>query len=157
MQESIDTLDIKILSYLVPQGRITWSELAAQVGVSAPAVAERVRKLEDRGIIQGYTVRLDAERLGHHLTAFIAVTLERPEHRAAFLDQVHALAAIQECHHVTGDNDYLLKVRCRHPRHLEQIISDSLKALPGVVRTRTVIALSTVKETTALPVPPSSS
>ncbi|ASC73473.1 Leucine-responsive regulatory protein [Halomicronema hongdechloris C2206] len=157
MQISLDTLDVKILNYLLQQGRITWAELAAQIGISAPAAADRVRKLEDRGVIQGYTACLDAERVGHSLTAFIAVTLERPEHRATFLERVHASAAIQECHHVTGDDDYLLKVRCRHTRHLEHLISDSLKSLPGILRTRTTIVLSTVKETAALPVSTSSS
>lgn len=148
---TLDTLDSKILQHLLQQGRITWADLAARLGLSAPAAADRVRRLEERGIVQGYMARLDPTRLGYDITAFIAVTLEHPRDREPFLAQVKALAEIQECHHVTGDDDYLLKVRCRGTAGLEVLITESLKSLPGVLRTRTTLALSTVKETTALP------
>lgn len=133
------------------QGRITWSELAGILELSAPATAERVRRLEERKIIKGYTALIDPEAVGCELTAFIAVTLERPEHRVAFLQRVQELAEIQECHHVTGEDDYLLKVRCRNTRGLEQLVSENLKGLPGILRTRTTIVLSTTKETPVLP------
>lgn len=133
------------------QGRITWSELAGILELSAPATAERVRRLEERKIIKGYTALIDPEAVGCELTAFIAVTLERPEHRAAFLQRVQELAEIQECHHVTGEDDYLLKVRCRNTKDLEQLVSENLKGLPGILRTRTTIVLSTTKETPILP------
>nr|WP_277882211.1 Lrp/AsnC ligand binding domain-containing protein [Oculatella sp. FACHB-28] len=76
--------------------------------------------------------------------------MEHP-HRATFLQRVQELAEIQECHHVTGDDDYLLKVRCRNTRGLEQLVSENLKGLPGILRTRTTIVLSTTKETPVLP------
>ncbi|MBD2067412.1 Lrp/AsnC family transcriptional regulator [Leptolyngbya sp. FACHB-671] len=132
------------------QGRITWSELAGILELSAPATAERVRRLEERKIIKGYTALIDPETVGCELTAFIAVTLEH-SHRATFLQRVQELAEIQECHHVTGEDDYLLKVRCRNTRGLEQLVSENLKGLPGILRTRTTIVLSTTKETPALP------
>ncbi|MEO0539340.1 MAG: Lrp/AsnC ligand binding domain-containing protein, partial [Cyanobacteria bacterium P01_A01_bin.105] len=81
----------------------------------------------------------------------IFVTLDRPEHRQAFIDFVKATPAIQECHHITGEGDYLLKVRCTGTAALEQILSHGIKGLPGIRQTRTCIALSTVKETTDLP------
>jgi Lrp/AsnC family leucine-responsive transcriptional regulator len=71
----------------------------------------------------------------------------------AFLASVQAIPEIQECHHITGDGDYLLKVRCRGTRELEHLITDQLKVIPGVVRTRTTIVLSTLKETPILPLP----
>lgn len=147
----LNEIDFKVLQYLMAQGRITWSELAGLLELSAPATADRVRRLEDRQVIQGYTALLNPEAVGLNLTAFVAVTLERPEHRAAFLELVQALPEIQECHHVTGDDDYLLKVRCRHTKDLERLISDRLKGLLGILRTRTTIVLSTLKETSALP------
>ncbi|MCG8364946.1 MAG: Lrp/AsnC family transcriptional regulator [Pseudanabaenales cyanobacterium] len=147
-----DTLDLKIIQRLMRQARMTWSDLANSLGLSAPAAADRVRRLEERGVIQGYAALINPDSLGYNLTAFISVTLERPEHRAAFLQQVEALGEIQECHHVTGEDDYLLKVRCRGAQDLERLISDDLKSLPGILKTRTAIALSTVKETTALPI-----
>ncbi|PZV08623.1 MAG: Lrp/AsnC family transcriptional regulator [Leptolyngbya sp.] len=143
----LDNLDIKTLSLLCQRGRMTWAELAGQLGLSAPAAADRVKRLEERGIITGYSARLDAEALGLTLTAFIAITLDQPHHREGFLAEVQATAEILECHHVTGDDDYLLKVRCCHTRALEALITQKLKAIAGVVKTRTLIALSTVKET----------
>jgi Lrp/AsnC family transcriptional regulator, leucine-responsive regulatory protein len=95
---------------------------------------------------------VNSEAIGYPLTALIAVTLEKPKHRAAFLKKVEQLAEIQECHHVTGDDDYWLKVRCQSTQDLERLISDELKELPGILRTRTTIVLSTVKETTVLPI-----
>jgi len=147
----INSIDYKVLQNLMAQGRITWSELAGILELSAPATAERVRRLEERKIIKGYTALIDPEAVGCELTAFIAVTLERPEHRATFLQRVQELAEIQECHHVTGEDDYLLKVRCRNTRGLEQLVSENLKGLPGILRTRTTIVLSTTKETPVLP------
>ncbi|HEY9738656.1 MAG TPA: Lrp/AsnC family transcriptional regulator [Trichocoleus sp.] len=149
----LDKTDLKALSCLTAQGRMTWSELSGQLGISAPAAADRVRKLEEAGLITGYSALLSAEALGYDLAAFVAVTLERPSHRVGFLTQIAELAAVQECHHLAGEDDYLLKVRCRNTRDLEHLISEVIKDLPGVVKTRTSIVLSTFKETVALPLP----
>lgn len=149
---NLDALDFKLLQHLMAQGRITWSELASLLGLSAPATADRVRRLEDKQVIRGYTARLNPEAIGCDLMAFLSVTLERPEHRAAFLELVQQRPEIQECHHVAGDDDYWLKVRCRNTRHLEHLISEVIKGIPGVLRTRTTIVLSTVKETADLPI-----
>jgi Lrp/AsnC family leucine-responsive transcriptional regulator len=150
---SLDEIDLKVLRQLLSQGRITWSELAGVLGLSPPATADRVRRLEDKGVIQGYTAIIDAESLGCDLTAFVAITLERPEHRDAFIQRVQSLPQVQECHHMAGDYDYLLKVRCRGTKDLERLVSDDIKSVAGVLKTRTMIALSTVKETSALPLP----
>ena len=148
----MDDLDSKILAALMADGRVTWSDLAARCGVSSPAIGERVRRLEKRGIIQGYRVVVDPVQLGYDITAFVAVVLEHPDYRQRFLDYVQITPAIQECHHVAGDGDYLLKVRCGRMADLEQILSEEIKGLPGILQTKTSIALSTVKETTALAV-----
>jgi Lrp/AsnC family leucine-responsive transcriptional regulator len=148
MQES---LDYKVINKLMRLGRATWSELADHVGLSAPAAADRVRRLEERGVIQGYAALVDAAAVGYPLTAFVAVRLDRPKHRAPFLARVRATPEIAECHHVTGDDDYLLKVRCRSPQHLDEILTASIKGPREVVRTRTTIVLSTAKETVVLP------
>lgn len=153
----MDETDYKILSVLLSQGRITWSELAGLLGLSAPATADRVRRLEDRGVIQQYAAVVNPEAIGCPVTAFIAVTLEHSCHRAEFLQKVQSLSQIQECHHVTGDDDYWLKVRCRNTKALEHLISNELKSLPGILKTRTTIVLSTAKETAALPLNPPNS
>lgn len=147
----VDELDHKILMALTQEGRVRWSALADQFGVSAPAIADRVRRLETAGIITGYTAQLSAEALGVDLTAFVSVTLEHPKYRQGFMDFVQASSCVQSCHHVVGDADYLLKVRCRSTTALEHFLSDELKALPGIVQTRTTIALSTMKDSAVLP------
>jgi len=148
----VDEIDIKVLQQLMVQGRITWSELASLLQLSAPATADRVRRLEEKGIIQSYAALVNPELIGCSITAFIAITLDRPAHQQGFLDLVNQLPEIQECHHVTGDDDYLLKVRCASTRSLEALISNQIKGLPGILRTRTTLALSTVKETPVLPI-----
>jgi Lrp/AsnC family transcriptional regulator, leucine-responsive regulatory protein len=150
---SLNELDYKLLQSLMAQGRMTWAELAGFLELSAPAAADRVRRLEERQVIKGYAALVDPEAIGCGLTAFVAVTLERPEHRRPFLQKIQALPEIQECHHVTGDDDYWLKVRCHSTRDLERLLSEDLKGLPGVLKTRTTIVLSTVKETPVLPLP----
>ncbi len=149
----LDTNDYKIIAKLMANARVTWAELGAVLGLSAPAAAERVRKLEERGVIRGYAALVDPDAVGCGLAALVAVTLERPEHRAPFLAKVAAMPEILECHHTAGDDDYILKIRCAGPRHLERLISDDLKVLPGLLRTRTTVILSTVKESPFLPLP----
>jgi len=147
----LDELDVKLLAALSDRGRVRWSALAEEFGVSPPAIADRVRRLEQVGAIRGYTVLLDAQALGFGLTAFIAVTLAHPRHRQAFIDYVRSKSQIQSCHHVTGEGDYLLRTCCRSTAELEQLLSEELKALPGIVQTQTSIALSAVKDEVSLP------
>jgi Lrp/AsnC family transcriptional regulator, leucine-responsive regulatory protein len=149
---SLDEIDSKVIQHLMNQGRITWSELANLLELSAPAAADRVRRLEERQVIQGYTARINPEAVGCELTAFIAVDLEHARHRAAFLQKIQALPEVQECHHVTGENDYWLKVRCRNTKDLERLVSEEIKGLSSILKTRTTIVLSTVKETSNLPI-----
>lgn len=143
----MDQLDLRALIYLTDNGRAAWSELASRLGLSAPSCAERVRKLEDRGIITGYTALINASKIGLSLTAFLEVTLERPQARAKFLEMVESHPSVIECHHITGDFDYLLKVRTAGTPELEELLSE-LKTDIGVLKTRTTIVLSSPKETT---------
>ncbi|MHB8917696.1 MAG: Lrp/AsnC family transcriptional regulator, partial [Desulfocucumaceae bacterium] len=139
---------------LMSQGRMTWAELGSLLGLSPPAAAERVRRLEEKGVIRGYTALVDPVSVGCGLTAFISVTLDRPEHRTTFIQRVRELGVVLECHHVTGEDDYLLKLRCSGIPELEAAVSDHIKGIPGVAKTRTTVVLSTEKETTALPLLP---
>jgi Lrp/AsnC family leucine-responsive transcriptional regulator len=148
----MDSLDRKALPLLMKEGRITWSDLGQSLGLSAPAAAERVRKLEEHGVIKGYAAIVDAESLGYSLTAFVSVTLGDQRKRTSFHAGVKRLEQIVECHHVAGDDDFLLKVRCRGTRDLDRILVEELKGRMGVARTRTTVVLDTVKETSAVPV-----
>ena len=146
----MDSIDTKALLHLMAHARTTWAELGTLLGLSAPAAADRVRKLEELGVIKGYAALVNPEESGCSLGALISVTLERQEYRAQFLGMVQDLPEIMECHHVAGEEDYFLKVRCRGPRDLEDLISSRLKSLPGV-KTKTTVVLSTFKETPVLP------
>jgi Lrp/AsnC family leucine-responsive transcriptional regulator len=148
----ISTVDSKAIDLLMRRGRASWAEVAKILRLSPPAAAERVRKLEERGVIRGYAALVNAEALGYPLTAFVAVTLERPQHRKAFLQRVGSMKEIAECHHVAGDYDYLLKVRTRSTQDLDRILSEKLKAVAGVARTVTTIVLSTAKESVEVPI-----
>ncbi len=147
----MDLIDRQILKELMSNGRITLAELSDKLGLSSPSLSERIRKLEKQKIIKGFTVIIDPEKTGFPLLSFLAVTLERPSDREIFLKLISEMDEVLECHHIAGDFDYLIKVRCRNTAHLEDIISNRLKSLEGIARTRTMIALSTVKESFSKP------
>jgi len=148
----LDAIDSKAIAALQSDGRASWADLGTALGLSAPAAAERVRKLLDGGLIRGVTAVLDPEAAGFPVLAFVAVTLEDQGARAGFLDAVRRHDLIQECHHVAGDDDFLLKVRARSLRELEGLLAGELKGRLGIARTRTTIVLGTAKETVRLPV-----
>ncbi|HSA93769.1 MAG TPA: Lrp/AsnC family transcriptional regulator [Terriglobales bacterium] len=148
-----DRLDRKAVRLLMRQGRASWAQVAEHLGLSAPAAAERVRRLEKQGVIRGYAALIRPESVGLLLNAFVMVTLERPQHRARFLRYIERLPEVSECHHIAGEDDYLLKVRCRNPAHLDEVINQKIKGVPGVTRTRTTIVLRTMKESVEVPLP----
>ena len=147
----MDAVDRKALSHLMADGRASWAELGSHLGLSAPAAAERVRKLEERGVIRQFAAIADPVLAGYPVLAFVSVTLMSQSKRKAFLAAVGRNASILECHHVAGDDDYLLKVRCQTMGDLDLLLSEQLKGRMGVARTRTTVVLGSAKETTALP------
>lgn len=147
----LDSIDLRIVALLIAQGRARWSDLAREVGLSAPSVMERVRRLEADGVIVGYGARVAPRELGFGVTAFVSVTLAHPRYRGAFLDFVDGEEAVVACHHVAGEGDYLLKALCRGTEELEKLLSEKIKAVEGVTATRTTVVLSTSKETVRPP------
>ena len=143
---SFDSIDTTLLGYLSQRGRATWAELGEHLKLSPPAAAERVRKLEERGVIKGYAALLDAESIGKSLTAFIAVSLATHSLRQSFLEAISTLPQIEECHHVAGEHDFMLKARCSGTRELEQLLTAELKGKAGAGRTHTTIVLATFKD-----------
>ena len=144
----MDDLDLKLLDLLQSDGRRTQLELSREVGLSQPAVAERIRKLEGRGIITGYAARVDAARLGKDITAFIGVSIEHPKYFEGFAKKVLTMPDVLEAHRVAGQDSYLLKVRTDNTGTLDTLLVDNLRTIPGVTRTHTTIVLSSMKETT---------
>src|SRR6266403_6105571 len=130
-------LDMKAVKLLLRNGRASWAELGKQLGLSAPAAADRAHKLEQRGVIRGYAALVDPASVGYPLTAYISVTLASHGKRAAFSRAREKMEQVTECHHVAGDDDYLLKVRCRGTQDLDHLLATELKDKLGVAKTRT--------------------
>ncbi len=149
----MDSTDLAIVAELMQKGRLSWAELAARVGLSSPGLIDRIRRLEEKGVIRGYSALIAPEALGLDLTAFLLVAIEKPVQRGGFLKRIRSLSEVQECHQVTGEFDYLLKLRARDTRHLDQLINGELKGMAGIRRVQVTVALSTEKETPVLPLP----
>ncbi|MFP2926113.1 Lrp/AsnC family transcriptional regulator [Pyxidicoccus sp. 3LG] len=150
----LDELDHRLVDLLQRDGRATQLELSRAVGLSQPAVAERIRKLEERGIITGYTARVDASKLGKDITAFIGVSVEHPKYFEGFAKKVLALPDVLECHRVAGQDSYILKVKTANTKTLDSLLVETLRTIAGVTRTQTTIVLSSIKEDTHVRVPP---
>ena len=142
----LDPIDYKLIDLLQKHGRMTQLELASEVGMSQPAVAERIKRLEQDGIITGYTARTDRKRLGKDITAFIGVRIEHPKYNLGFARKIQANPDVLECHRVTGEDSYLLKVVTENTESLDQLICDTVRTIPGVSSTHTVVVMSSVKE-----------
>jgi len=149
----MDQADLRIVDMLQRNARTTQIELAKAVGLSQPAVADRIRKLEERGVITGYAARVDAAVLGVDVTAFIGVGIEHPKFFDGFTKKVRGLDEVLECHRVAGEDSYLLKVKTQNTRTLDRLLVEVLRAIPGVTRTHTTIALASIKEETRVAAP----
>jgi Lrp/AsnC family leucine-responsive transcriptional regulator len=141
----LDGIDVRLVTLLQGAGRISQNDLAQAVGLSAPAVAERLRKLEDRGVIRQYTAIVDPQVIGLGVTAFISVGINGSKFYPVFAQRITERAEILECHSVTGQGSHLLKIRTDSTASLERLLSE-IQAWPGVQGTTTNVVLSTVKE-----------
>lgn len=150
----LDSTDLKLLELLQQDDRIGQATIASTVGMSVSSINERMRKLVERGVIAGFHARVAPEALGYDLLAFVHVGWSDPAVEAPFLAKIAAEARVLECHHVTGVWNYVLKVRVRNTKMLEGLLAKVIKAVPGVERTETIIALSSIKETLTVPTAP---
>ena len=148
----LDAIDIAILQHLQDDARITNAELARRVELSPPGLQKRLRKLEETGVIQQYTTLVNREALGYDMLCFIQVTLQRhePEAIKRFKQMMHEMPEVQECYHLTGEYDYMLKVTLRNRRHLEQFLVETLTPIPSMDKIRTSLVLNEIKRTTAV-------
>ena len=137
----MDNSDRQIIDTLQRDGRLSYRGLAKQVGLSTPAVAERVRRLEDLGVIQGYTVRVDRRKMGWALTAFVRLICPQDHYQAVYR-LAQEQQEILECHHVTGEDCFVIKVIARDVEHLEKVI----ERFHGIGRSISSLVLSTARE-----------
>lgn len=151
----LDAIDRKILSILQENGRITNAELAGRVGISPPATLERVRRLERNGIIRRYVALVDPQKLGHGVMALVAVTLAVHQLSSVddFMQRIRELPEVLECYHITGEEDFLLKVYASDIEAYEGFVLQKLSRIPGINKIKTSFVLSTVKYQTAYRIP----
>lgn len=142
----MDHIDEKILVILKKNGKASATEISKIVGLSIPAVSERIRKMEHNGIIEGYGAKISRRKTGYNVTAFIMVNLERSGEDDEFRQNVVGFQEVLECHHVVGAFDYLLKVLVKTPDDLEHFLMDKLNVIPTVASSQTFMCLSTLKE-----------
>jgi len=151
-ERSLDPIDLQILEQLQANARETQADIARAVGLAPSAVLERIRKLEARGVIRGYSTDVNPRVLGLGLLAFVAVRSEEASVDPQIAKALSESPEVLEVHHVAGDDCYLIKVRARDAEHLGQLLRTRFGRIPGVRSTRTTIVLETVKETSRLPV-----
>ena len=152
MQNTIDNTDIDLLALLQEGGGLTNAELGQRVGLSAPATHARVRRLQ-QGFVRGTVALLDHECLGLDLVCFVQITLRLHSSELVndFRERVRAIPEVLECHHITGEFDYLIKVIVPNRHALENLVVNVLTPLPGVERICTSLVLSEVKQSHVLP------
>lgn len=146
----IDDTDAAILDLLQENGRISQADVARVVGLTPSAVLERIRKLESRGIVKGYTALVDPHAVEQSMLAFVAVRSAQAPGDESVARALAQCPEVLELHHVAGDDCYLLKVRAKDAEHVGRLLRHRFGRIPGVVSTRTTIVLETVKETPRL-------
>lgn len=149
----LDATDLQILDLLQENCKRPLAAIGEKVDLSAPAVMERIHKLEQAGVIAGYVALLDARLLGLDVTAFIGVSIGHPRLIDGFEREVSRIDDVLECHHVTGGHTLLLKVKTESTETLEALIG-RVRSIEGVTRTETMIVLSTQTERPRIPLQP---
>ena len=152
--KTLDRIDVKILQLLQDNGRITNTELADKVGLSATPCSERVKTLERLGYIESYGAKLNPRLLQLELLVFVEINLIRtsPDVFEEFSQAIVVLPQVLECHLVSGNFDYLIKARVANMAAYRQLLGETLLTLPGVSSSRTYVVMEEVKEAQTIPV-----
>ncbi len=154
MNNNLDKTDLKILKTLQENAKITNLQLSAEIGLSPAPTLERVKKLENAKLIQGYYTQLDAEALGIGISAIIQITLTRQIENAIvnFKNEINNIPEIMECYQVTGSADYVLIVMMKDIRAFESLISQKLSKMEEIGQMQTMVVLSKPKDSKVLPI-----
>ena len=145
----MDEKDKLILSLLQKDGRMTASEMAEKVDLSVPAVTERIRKLTEGGVLKEFRAVLDAKKVGYDVTAYILLDMSSSNSYGDMVQYAQENDEVLECHSITGEGSHILKVRTHDTSSLESLLRN-IQSWPGVIRTHTMIVMSTFKEATYL-------
>lgn len=137
----IDGIDQKILSFLIKNARMPFLEIARECGISGAAIHQRVRKMEEAGIIAGSHLVVKPKALGFDVCAFVEVQLSEPNIYSPAIEELKKMSEVVECHFITGDMSLLLKIYCRDNDHLMHVLINTIQNIPGVSKTTTFISL----------------
>ncbi len=146
ISQILDVKDRAILALVQRDAKLPQAEIAKRVGLSPAAVNERLKKLDQAGVIRRFTALVDPRAVGVTVTAFVEVFIEHPRFEGPFIERVMALDEVQECHHITGEFSLLLKIRATDMEALRELLLHQFNAMEGVRQTRTIMVLSTAKE-----------
>ncbi|MBV1786875.1 Lrp/AsnC ligand binding domain-containing protein [Marinobacterium sp. D7] len=147
--DDLDRFDLAIIDELQQNARITVTELASRVGLSKTPCQVRMKRLEEQGYIKGYTALVDHKKMGLNHIAFAQVTLNDTSSKAlaAFNREVRKIPAVEQCHMIAGNFDYLLKVRTRNMEEYRTVLGEQISALPHVLQTSTFVVMENVRDT----------
>lgn len=150
----LDKIDRKILAILQKNARITNKELSNRLGLSPPPTLERVKKLESNGFIRDYVALLDPKKINLGTTMMVSVSLHQHSQKAIqeFNSAIHSLTEVMECYHLTGEDDFLLKVVCKDILEYEMFVREKLARLNSLGKIKSSVVLSTLKKTNHYPV-----
>lgn len=140
-QYHLDEIDTKILSYLMKNARMPFLEIARECGISGAAIHQRVKKLEEAGIIEGSRFIVKPKALGYEMCAFMGVYLEKANIYKEVIDALNDIPEIVECHFITGSFALLLKIYCTDNEHLMNVLIETIQNIPGIASTQTFISL----------------
>jgi Lrp/AsnC family leucine-responsive transcriptional regulator len=151
MSHSLDKIDLQILNHLQKEGRAQRNVLSEIVDLSVPSVSERMRKLEERNLIQGYHAELNSKMFNFDITAFVFVEVDGSNNYDKFVESATEETEIMECHSITGDGSHMLKIRTENTASFEKLLT-TIQSWEGVSKSRSNIVLSTFKETHEIPI-----
>jgi Lrp/AsnC family leucine-responsive transcriptional regulator len=153
MNLSIDNIDLKILAELQSDACLQNAALAKKLGMAPSAVLERVKKLEQKGIIKAYATRIMPDAVGLNLLAFIFIRSSEGPGNISVSKKLAKIPDVLELHHIAGEDCYLLKVRAKDPLSLIHFMREKIGKVSGIISTKTTIVLETLKEDNYLPIP----
>lgn len=145
----LDEIDIKALNILQSNAKTSRSQLAEVFGMSIPSISDRLHKLEDKGVIQGYYTKIDRKQFGYDIMVFITVISESSSQYSHLIENASQHNNILECHSILGEGSHILKAVVKNSEALEKLLAE-IQQWPGVLSTRTSFVLSTLKETTKI-------
>ncbi|OAV44909.1 Lrp/AsnC family transcriptional regulator [Lewinella sp. 4G2] len=153
MSDRLDKIDLHILKILQDSSKITNLELSKRIGLSPAPTLERVKKLENNGVIQSYHAQVNPASIGLMVKTFVLVSLDwrKDAARENFLQQVNSIKEIVECHIITGEADFLIKIVCKDIPTYERLLFKTLQQIDEIERLKTLMTLSTVKHSKLLP------